>query len=159
MTADKVMQDNSNPNLLSINNLSIGFQLERDFFWAVDDISFNINRGECVGIVGESGCGKSITSMSIVKLLPIPPAKITGEIIFNGKNINNISQNELHKIRGKEVGIVFQEPMTSINPTMTIGKQVSEIIKTHEPGISKVKLKERVINLIDKVGIPHSKER
>ncbi|HOJ65028.1 MAG TPA: ABC transporter ATP-binding protein [Spirochaetota bacterium] len=146
--------------LLRINNLSIGFNIENNYFEAVDRISFNINKGECVALVGESGCGKSISAMSIIKLLPTPPAIIkNGEIIFENRDIFKLKNEELRAIRGKEIGVIFQEPMSSLNPTKTIGEQIAEVFKIHYPQLTKKDIKDRVISLLKKVGIPLAEER
>ncbi|MBR6199741.1 MAG: ABC transporter ATP-binding protein, partial [Spirochaetales bacterium] len=125
----------------------------------VDKVSFDIHRQECLGIVGESGCGKSITAMSIARLLAMPPAKVTGQVLFEGKDVYQMSLDELHGLRGRDIGFVFQEPMTSLNPTMKIGRQIAEMIQVHNPDISKNELTERCCDLLAKVGIPSPAER
>ena len=145
--------------LLSLRNLSIGFTIDNKFYNTVDKVSFDIHRQECLGIVGESGCGKSITAMSIARLLAMPPAKVTGQVIFEGKDVYQMSLDELHALRGKDIGFVFQEPMTSLNPTMKIGRQLGEMIATHNPSITKAELNERCADLLHKVGIPSPAER
>ena len=145
--------------LLSLRNLSIGFTIDNKFYNTVDKVSFDIHRQECLGIVGESGCGKSITAMSIARLLAMPPAKVTGQVLFEGKDVYQMSLDELHALRGKDIGFVFQEPMTSLNPTMKIGRQLGEMIATHNPSITKAELNERCADLLHKVGIPSPAER
>ena len=145
--------------LLSLRNLSIGFTIDNKFYNTVDKVSFDIHRQECLGIVGESGCGKSITAMSIARLLAMPPAKVTGQVLFEGKDVYQMSLDELHGLRGRDIGFVFQEPMTSLNPTMKIGRQIAEMIQVHNPDISKNELTERCCDLLAKVGIPSPAER
>ena len=147
-------------DLLRVKNLTIGFEIENSSFEAVDSISFNINQGESIALVGESGCGKSISAMAIINLLPTPPAVIkNGEIIFENKNIFSLKEDELRKIRGRDIGIIFQEPMTSLNPTKTIGNQIGEVFKIHYPQLTKKDIKEKTISLLKKVGIPLAEER
>lgn len=118
--------------LLEIKDLSISFEVEGGKITAVDNSSFEIKRGEVVGLVGESGCGKSVTAMSILRLLPMPPGKYeSGQILFDGKDIRNLSIPELNKIRGAQIGMIFQEPMTALSPLMKIGNQISETLQTH----------------------------
>lgn len=146
--------------LLGVNNLSIAFNIDGEYFEAVDRVNFNIKKGECIAIVGESGCGKTISAMSIVKLLPSPPAIIkNGEIYFQNKDILKLNNQELRFLRGKEIGIVFQEPMSSLNPTQTIGKQIAEVFKIHYSSLSSEEIKQKVIFLLKKVGIPLAEER
>ena len=115
--------------LLSVKDLRTEFfSSKTSSVTAIKDVSFDMYRGEVLGLVGESGCGKSVTSMSILKLLPPEGKVVDGEIIFKGENIVNYSAEQMEKIRGKEIAMVFQDPMTSLNPTMTIGKQIMEPI-------------------------------
>jgi peptide/nickel transport system ATP-binding protein len=144
--------------LLHINNLTVEFKNENGFHKAVDGISFAVGKGEILGIVGESGSGKSVTSLAIMKLLAIPPAKISsGEILFNAADINveilNLSEKEMRKIRGNEIGMIFQEPMTSLNPVMKCGKQVMEVIRLHQK-VSKAEAKTKTIHLFNEVMLP-----
>lgn len=144
--------------LLHINNLTVEFKNENGFHKAVDGISFAVGKGEILGIVGESGSGKSVTSLAIMKLLAIPPAKISsGEILFNAADINveilNLSEKEMRKISGNEIGMIFQEPMTSLNPVMKCGKQVMEVIRLHQK-VSKAEAKTKTILLFNEVMLP-----
>ena len=144
--------------LLHINNLTVEFKNENGFHKAVDGISFAVGKGEILGIVGESGSGKSVTSLAIMKLLANPPAKISsGEILFNAADINveilNLSEKEMRKIRGNEIGMIFQEPMTSLNPVMKCGKQVMEVIRLHQK-VSKAEAKTKTIHLFNEVMLP-----
>ena len=118
--------------LLEVNNLSTGFLSESEVFKAVNDISFSLEKGRTTGIVGESGCGKSVTALSIMRLLPKPAGKIfAGSIIFKGKNLLKIQPREMEKIRGNRIGMIFQEPMTALNPVLTVGKQMVEAYRLH----------------------------
>jgi len=118
--------------LLSIRNLHTSFQIYEGIVTAVDGINLDVYRGETLGVVGESGCGKSVTALSILRLLASPPAKIEGEILFDGKNLLNMNLDEIRQIRGNSISMIFQEPMTSLNPVLTIGEQISEAIKLHQ---------------------------
>jgi oligopeptide transport system ATP-binding protein len=120
---------------------------------AVDGVSFSIYEGETLGLVGESGCGKSVTAMSLVSLLPSPPSKREkGSILLSGREIAGLSENELQKIRGAEVGFIFQEPMSSLNPVLTIGYQLTEAILLHQK-ISKSQSHERAVEMLNLVGV------
>ena len=124
---------NNSENLLKLKNLRTIFRTSEDPVIAVNDVSININKGEIVGIVGESGCGKSVTALSIMRLVPNPPGEIvSGEILLEGNNLLSVNESEMEKIRGKEIGMIFQEPMTSLNPVLTIGKQITEILELHQ---------------------------
>ena len=121
---------------------------------AVQEVSFNIKPGETLGVVGESGCGKSMTALSLMQLIPSPPGKITaGEIMYKGEDLLKKSPKEMRDIRGKEISMIFQEPMTSLNPVITVGKQIMEAVLTHEK-MSKQEAKERALEMIKLVGIP-----
>lgn len=138
--------------LLSVNNLKTYFQTDMGVVKAVNGVSFELKKGQTLGIVGESGCGKSIMSMSIMQLLP-PNGRIEdGEIIFQGKDISKFSKNEMRKVDGKEISMIFQEPMTSLNPVFTVGDQISEVLILHEH-MNKKQAKEKAIEMIAKVGI------
>lgn len=141
--------------LLEIKNLRTYFYTEDGVVPAVDDVSFHVKSGETLGIVGESGCGKSVTSISILRLVPNPPGKIMegSEIIFNGKNILEIPENDMRKVRGNEISMIFQEPMTSLNPVFKIGKQIEEVMFLHEK-MSKVSAREKAVEMLKLVGIP-----
>ncbi len=144
--------------LLQIRNLRTSFKTEDGRVQAVDDVSVDIAKGEVVGLVGESGCGKTVTSLSILQLLPMPPASIDGgEILFEDRDLLQIPADELRKIRGNEIAMIFQEPMTSLNPVFTIGNQLMESIQLHQ-GLSGTKLRERAIEMLRLVGIPRPDE-
>lgn len=146
-------------NILEINNLTISIGDKETGFEVVSNASIAVPKGKIIGIVGESGCGKTITALSIMKLLPDPPAKITsGEIIFKNKNILEISDEELRDIRGNEISMIFQEPVSSLNPVFTIGEQIGETIRTHNDINSKDE-RDKVIELLKLVGIPEPERR
>ena len=111
--------------LLEVKDLSVRFKNEDGIFTAVNGVSFHVDKGESVGIVGESGCGKSVTSMSIMRLLKTPPAIVEGEVHFEGKELLKLPMNEMRAIRGNDIAMIFQEPMTSLNPVFTCGNQIS----------------------------------
>lgn len=140
--------------ILEVKNLRTGFDTDDGSVVAVDDISFQLREGETLGIVGESGCGKSVTSLSIMRLIPTPPGKILGgEILFNGVDLLKISDAEMRKIRGNDISMIFQEPMTSLNPVFTVGNQIGEAVALHQ-GLTKEKVRKKAIEMLDLVGIP-----
>lgn len=144
----------STDNLLEVKNLTVAFESERGLSRAVDDISFVIPRGKCVGIVGESGCGKSVTAMSLARLLPQPTGKIiSGEILFNGEDVVKMSSRRLRELRGGHAGIIFQEPMSALNPVHTIGDQIAETLMLHR-GLTAEAAWVEAINLLNRVKIP-----
>ena len=146
--------------LLEVKNLKTGFKTDDGEFLAVDDVSFKLEKGKTLGIVGESGCGKSVTSLSIMRLIPNPPGRVVGgEILFNGKNLLNYSEEEMRKIRGNDIAMIFQEPMTSLNPVFTIGNQISEAIELHQKGLSKQQIREKTIEMLRLVNIPEPEKR
>jgi peptide/nickel transport system ATP-binding protein/oligopeptide transport system ATP-binding protein len=140
--------------LLQIRSLTVRFFTEDGVVQAVEDVGFEINSGEILGLVGESGCGKSVTGLSILKLIPMPPGRVvSGEIRFNEKNIVDLSEKEMEKVRGNEISMIFQEPMTSLNPVFTIGDQIMEAIMLHQ-GLDKREARRRTIEILDRVRIP-----
>lgn len=140
-------------NVLDIVDLSVGFRVQSGISTVVDRVSFSIGQGEVVGLVGESGSGKSVTAMSIVSLLPSPPSQlIGGTVALNGQRISGMSNKQLQKIRGSQVGFIFQEPMTSLNPVFTIGFQLIEAIRLHEK-VKKSQARERSIEMLQRVGV------
>ncbi|MFC5651095.1 ABC transporter ATP-binding protein [Paenibacillus solisilvae] len=147
-----------NKPLLKVENLSVGYSLKNEKISILENINFSVERGEVVGIVGESGCGKSLTSLSIMKLLVEPLSIQSGQIIFNGSDLTCLPEREMNQIRGKEVAMIFQEPMTSLNPVFTIGNQISEVMHTHLK-INKKEVFERTIELLRLVGIPSPEQR
>jgi oligopeptide/dipeptide ABC transporter ATP-binding protein len=145
-------------HLLQVKGLQTSFYTDNGIVRAVDGVSFNIKPGEIVGVVGESGCGKSVVSLSILRLVQYPPGRITGgQIIYKGRDLLSVSEKEMRKIRGNEIAMIFQEPMTSFTPVYTIGDQVSETIRLHE-GISRTEAKVRAADMLELVGIPRPKE-
>lgn len=145
--------------LIDVNNLKTYFYTEQGVSKAVDGVDFEIYPGETLGLVGESGCGKSVTSLSIMGLIPNPPGKIVdGEILFNGKDLTKLSYEELRQIRGNDISMIFQEPMTSLNPVFTVGDQISEAILIHED-VTKEEAMDRAVEMLRKVGIPLPEQR
>ena len=126
---------------------------------AVDDVSLTIKAGQTLGLVGESGCGKSVTAHSIIQLIPDPPGKIVGgQIIFNGKDLLSYSERQMRKIRGNQISMIFQEPMTSLNPVFSVGNQVGEVIRLHK-NLSAKETRRRVVEMFQRVGIPAADQR
>lgn len=145
--------------LLDVKNLKTSFFTKSGEVKAVNDVSFHVDSGEIVAIVGESGCGKSVTQMSIMRLLQSPPGKILGgNVLFEDCDLLKISEKEMQKIRGSKISMVFQEPMTSLNPVLRIGDQVTEVIMTHS-GLAKKEAWEIGIKALEEVGIPNASER
>ena len=144
--------------LLSVSNLRVEFPTRRGILTAVNDVSFDIARGEVLGVVGESGAGKSLTGAAIIGLLEPPGRIAAGEIRLDGERIDHLPQEALRKIRGKRIGVVFQDPLTSLNPLFRIGEQLVETIQIHT-GMSSAKARERAISLLVEVGIPAAERR
>ena len=145
--------------VLDVRNLSTHFFTEDGVVKSVDQVSFYINSGETIGIVGESGCGKSVTSLSIMQLIPNPPGKIVGgEIRFRGENLLTKSSEEMRKIRGNDIAMIFQEPMTSLNPVYTIGDQIAEAVVLHQK-VDKKEAWKRAADMLREVGIPSPEKR
>ncbi|MBC9205702.1 ABC transporter ATP-binding protein [Roseomonas aerophila] len=145
--------------LLEVDNLQTHFRTpDGGVNRAVDGLSFSVEAGETVAIVGESGCGKSVTSMSILRLIPEPPGKIAGQIRFNGKNLLEMSDREMRAIRGNEISMIFQEPMTSLNPVLSIGNQIGEALVLHQ-GLSKREAEAKAVEMLTLVGIPAPDKR
>ena len=143
-----------NKTLLEIRNLRTYFYVRGHVAKAVDNISLSIPAGQTLGLVGESGCGKSVTAHSIIRLIPEPPGKIeSGEILFNGQDLLKFSESQMRKIRGNWISMIFQEPMTSLNPVFPVGDQVGEVIRLHEK-LSRRETRERVLEMCHLVGIP-----
>ncbi|MEW9501607.1 ABC transporter ATP-binding protein [Jeotgalibacillus marinus] len=144
--------------LLEIKNLQTGFKIGKGYYNAVEKVSFKVDRRKIIGIVGESGCGKSVMSLSVMQLLPNEIAKVRGgEIKFEGRNLEKLSEREMNQIRGKEISMIFQEPMTALNPVFTIGYQLQEVLLNHEK-ISKKEARLKSIALLRSVGIPRPKK-
>ena len=140
--------------LLDIKNLSTHFNTSAGTIKAVNDVSFKLREGETLGLVGESGCGKSVTALSIMRLVPSPPGRIvSGDVIFQGKNLLETSEKEMQNVRGRDIGMIFQEPMTSLNPVLSIGRQLREPLELHL-GMTKQQSLSRSSELLELVGIP-----
>lgn len=144
--------------LLEVKNLKTYFYTEDGVVKAVDGVSFYVNEGETVGLVGESGCGKSQTSLSIMRLISHPGKIADGEIYFNGQNLLGLSDNEMRKIRGNDISMIFQEPMSSLNPVFTVGFQISEALMLHH-GLSKDEARKKAVEMLRLVGIPEPEKR
>jgi peptide/nickel transport system ATP-binding protein len=144
--------------LLEVDNLQTHFRSPDGINRAVDGVSFHVEARETVAIVGESGCGKSVTAMSILRLIPEPPGKIAGAIRFEGRDLLKCSDREMRAIRGNEISMIFQEPMTSLNPVLTVGRQIGETLRLHQ-GLSAQAAEDRAVAMLDLVGIPESKRR
>jgi len=149
------MQDSA----LDIENLSIKFHLKRGVLTAVNNVSFHVGKGETFGLVGESGSGKSVTARAIMRLIPTPPGEVaSGGVNFGGRSIYDLSDAEIREIRGSEIAMVFQEPMSALNPVFTVGSQIGDVLRTNL-GLSKAEARERTIELLSLVGIPSPASR
>ncbi|RBN37961.1 peptide ABC transporter ATP-binding protein, partial [Priestia megaterium] len=144
--------------LLEVKNLQTAFSINDSWHNAVDDVSFQVGRKRIVGVVGESGCGKSVLSLSVIGLLPKVNSQIrSGRVLFKGKNLTHLSEDEMNDVRGKDISMIFQEPMTSLNPVLTIGYQLQEVLFNHM-NISKAEAREKSIALLKSVGISRSEK-
>ena len=147
-------------SLLSVRDLTVEFDTEDGVVHAVTGVSYDLRAGETLGVVGESGSGKSVSVMSMLGLIPVPPGRIvSGEALYKGRDLLTMPKKELQEIRGGEVAMIFQDPMTSLNPVLTIGDQIAEAITTHNPGIGDDQARERTIKLLDLVGVPFPERR
>ena len=145
--------------LLKVDNLSTWFYTDDGIVKAVNDVSFSLNKGHTLGIVGESGCGKSITSLSVMRLIDSPPGKIVGgKIVFKGEDLLAKSEEEMRRVRGKRIAMIFQEPMTSLNPVYTVGRQIEEALLIHE-SMTKKEAKHRALEMLRLVRIPLPEKR
>jgi len=144
--------------LLNIENLTVAFPTESGPASAINHLSLQMQPGEVLGLVGESGCGKSMTSLAILRLIPSPGQISNGSVTFKGQNLINLSQEEMRKVRGSQIALIPQDPLTSLNPVYTVGEQIMEVLQLHQ-GLSKEAAKKRAIELLDLVRIPNSKER
>lgn len=146
-------------NLLEIHNLTTRFFTHEGEVHAVNGVSYSLQEGEILGIVGESGCGKSVSMLSLMRLIPEPPGRIVdGKVIFQGRDLLQLSEAEMERVRGSEIAMVFQDPMTSLNPTLTIGYQIAETIKLHQ-GMDAQQANKRAEELLSMVGIPNPRDR
>ncbi len=144
--------------LLRVENLGVGFTSRDGTVRAVDELSFELRRGEVLAIVGESGCGKSVTALSVLGLLPKPAARVEGRILLEGRNLLSLSQRELRKVRGNEISMIFQEPMSSLNPVLTIGRQLRETLMLHR-GLSRTQAEAQAVELLRLVRIAEPERR
>ncbi len=145
--------------LLEIKGLQVAFFTKDGMVRAVNGISYSLDEGDTLGIVGESGCGKSVSSLAMLRLLPEPPARIMGgQILFEGQDLLKLSLNEMHKIRGRKIAMIFQDPMTSLNPVMTIGEQIAEAVRVNL-GLSARAARDRAVEVLSHVGIPRARDR
>ena len=145
--------------LLDVQGLTTAFMTGRGEITAIEEVSFSLKEGEILGIVGESGSGKSVTALTIMGLLPQPPARIAaGKVMFQGQDLTKLSAREMQRIRGPGIAMIFQEPMTSLNPVFSIGDQIMETIRAHE-NLPAAALRKRAIDMLDKVGIPSAARR
>ena len=145
--------------LLEVNDLRTYFYTQEGVVKAVDGTSYSVEEGETLGLVGESGCGKSVSALSILRLIPSPPGKIvSGEIMFQGRDLLKLDESEMRRIRGNDIAMVFQEPMTSLNPVLTIGRQITESLELHQDLRGRA-ARERAVELLELVGIPAARSR
>ena len=146
--------------LLSIRDLAVDFRTSAGVVHAVDHVSYDVHPGEVVGVVGESGCGKTVTALSILGLVATPPGRIVaGEILFEGRNLLTASRRELQRLRGAEISMIFQDPQTSLNPVFTIGQQIAAVLRAHDSNLSARAARARVVELLEKVGITEAAAR
>ena len=149
----------SSEALLRVENLTAGFNTDRGLVRVIEDVSFSLSRGHTLGLVGESGCGKSVTAQTIMRLLPAPPARIeSGQILFDGADLASLPDKQMRKVRGDRIGMVFQEPMTSLNPTQRIGTQIAESLLLHR-GQSYRQAQPTLLDILGKVGIGNAERR
>ncbi len=145
--------------LLELNDLSIRYTTDGIISRAVNHVNLKLKKGEILGLVGETGAGKTTTALSLLKLLPRYTSEVEGEILFEGKDINKMDDKEIRQIRGKKISMIFQDPMTSLNPVFRIGQQIGDVIKIHNEGISSHEVEEQVDSILNMVGIPPSRKR
>ena len=145
--------------LLKVSDLNVGFETNRGLLRPVRDVSFSIFPGQTVALVGESGCGKSVTSLSILRLIPEPPGKVLGgQILFEGRDLLKLPERDMRAVRGKDIAMIFQEPMTSLNPVFTIGEQIAEAVRLHE-GLGRRAAMDKTVDMLKLVHIPNPERR
>lgn len=144
--------------VLEVKNLSVGFSSFGENTGIVNNVSFDVKRGETIGIVGESGCGKSITALSIMRLLKTPPCVIGGEIFMGGRDLLKLSEAEMRRVRGNDISMIFQEPMTSLNPVLTVGTQITEVLRLHR-GMDRAQAREKTVEMLKSVNIALPEQR
>ncbi len=152
------MSDNTNQSLLSVSRLKTHFFTEDGVVKAVDDVSFHVNEGEILGLVGESGCGKTVTSLSIIGLISKPGKVVEGEILYDGQDLLKLSYEQLSAIRGNRISMIFQQPQTSLNPVLTVGDQVAEVLQIHQ-GLGTKEAWDGAVEMLMQVGIPSPEKR
>jgi peptide/nickel transport system ATP-binding protein len=145
-------------SLLELRHLAVSFRTERSWVHAVKDVSLTLQRGEILALCGESGCGKSVTAMAVPGLLPADGTRLSGSVTLDGRELTGLPSAELEKIRGREISMVFQEPMTSLNPSFTVGYQIAEVLRRHER-LSRSAARTRAVELLELVGIPDPRRR
>ncbi|TNE98993.1 MAG: ABC transporter ATP-binding protein [Deltaproteobacteria bacterium] len=146
--------------VLEVKNLKVEFNTDRGVATAVNGVNFDVYKGKTIGIVGESGSGKSVSALSIMRLIPNPPGRISGgEILFNGENLLNIPMEDMRRIRGNKIAMIFQEPMTSLNPVFTVGNQIEEVLELHQSHLSPKDRREKAVDMLRLVGIPSPEKR
>jgi oligopeptide/dipeptide ABC transporter ATP-binding protein len=146
--------------VLEVKNLKVDFNTDRGVATAVNGVNFDVYKGKTIGIVGESGSGKSVSALSIMRLIPNPPGRISGgEILFNGENLLNIPMEDMRRIRGNKIAMIFQEPMTSLNPVFTVGNQIEEVLELHQSHLSPKDRREKAVDMLRLVGIPSPEKR
>ncbi len=156
------MSPQATPSILTVDNLVVGFETGNSksnsgLIRAVDRVGFSLKAGQVLGIAGESGCGKSVTALSIMRLLPRPAARImAGQILFHGQDLVKLPVDEMHAVRGNKISMIFQEPMTALNPVHTVGRQLMEVYTLHFPDMTRVEKRQSAVNILDQVGIPDS---
>lgn len=149
----------NNERILEVKDLHVSFDTYAGEVHAVRGVSFYLNKAEAIAIVGESGCGKSVTAKSIMKLIPMPPGRIKkGDIIFNGRDITNYTRRQMEAVRGSEMGMIFQDPMTSLSPTMLVGRQIAEGLVQHQH-LTKKQAQDKAVEMLSMVGIPNPERR
>jgi len=146
--------------VLEVKNLKVEFNTDRGVATAVNGVNFDVIKGKTIGIVGESGSGKSVSALSIMRLIPNPPGRISaGEILFKGENLLNIPMEDMRRIRGNKIAMIFQEPMTSLNPVFTVGNQIEEVLELHQSDLSPKERTDKAIDMLRLVGIPSPEKR